>query len=176
MNRTIFISGSPRNGNIEFVIKNLFSRNKGSKEIILLRDKKISRCGGCLRCFDTGRCWKKDDMKKVEVAIKKADLIVLGTPNYFDNVPGILKDFFDRTSPMLGKKELKGKKLIAIVIGGGKVLNSKKVIDGAIKCFSEQHKIDLLNSFCFKALRKSDVAKFKNRDRIIEKLLEKMKY
>lgn len=174
--RSVFISGSPRNGNVEFIIKKLFSNSKGQKELILLRKKKIRRCVGCLKCFDTGKCWKKDEMKQIENAMEKADIIILGTPNYFDNVPGILKDFFDRTSSMLGNKKLKGKKMIVIVVGGGKILNSKKVLNGAIKYFSDKHKMDILESFYFKALQKNDIAKIKNRNIIIEKIKCNLSY
>ena len=74
--------------------------------------------------FETRLFDVKDLNNKIPI---EADLIVIGTPNYFDNVPGLMKDFIDRTVPFYETDKLKGKKLITIVTGGEKIANSKKV-------------------------------------------------
>lgn len=176
MNKVVFISGSPRKGNTEFVLKRLFLQNGDFKEIVLLREKNIQRCEGCLNCLNSGKCYKKDDMGQLILEIIKADLIVLGTPNYFDNVPGILKDFIDRTSPLLNNKKLKGKRLLVITVGGGRIKNSKRVVKGALRYFSEIHKINLSGYFCLKALNKNDLSETKNIEKIIEIINKKIRF
>jgi multimeric flavodoxin WrbA len=43
-----------------------------------------------------------------------ADVIVLGSPNFFANVSGITKDLIDRTLPFYHKTALKNKKIFLI--------------------------------------------------------------
>ena len=101
----------------------------------------------------------------------QADVIVVGTPNYFDNVPGLLKDFIDRTNPFYGTDMLKGKKLVTFVVGGGKVVNSKRVSDQALTYFADSHKLYHAGSFCFSALGSADVLDDESLDDIVSDIV-----
>ncbi|MFA6047905.1 MAG: flavodoxin family protein [Parcubacteria group bacterium] len=155
--KTLIISGSPRKGNTEFILSKIYKSLRGNKELILLRNKNIKHCSGCLYCDGHKKCAIQDDMQEIYRKLLKADLIILGTPNYFDNVPGIMKDFVDRTNPFYETDKLKGKKVISIVVGGGKVNNSKRVGEQALKYFINGHQMKSVGKYYFQALYPKDI-------------------
>jgi len=155
--KVIAICGSPRRGNTEFILNKIFNSLPGKKELILLRNKNIKHCSGCLSCDKTKKCVIKDDMEEIYNKLKEADLIIIGTPNYFDNVTGLLKDFIDRTNPLYMTDILKGKKLINIVVGGGKIKNSQRVVNQALTYFAKAHNLKIINSYFFQALNLKEV-------------------
>lgn len=127
----IAVCGSPRRGNTEFVLRRFLTRAEelGHKtELVLLREKRIEHCSGCLSCDDDGDCPIIDDMKIITERLAANDLIVFGSPNYFNNVTGLMKDFFDRLNVFYGTNKLNGKKVIAVFVG-----EEVKTIDKAIK-------------------------------------------
>lgn len=65
---------------------------------IFLAEKDIKYCKACKMCwFKTlGKCVLKDDMSEILNSIEKADILILATPLYFDNISGMLKVFMDR--------------------------------------------------------------------------------
>jgi multimeric flavodoxin WrbA len=86
-------------------------------ELVLLREKSIRRCGGCMLCDETGACRVNDDMQIIFEKMKGSDLIVFGSPNYQNNVPGMMKDFFDRINPFYKSRLLADKKMVSICTG-----------------------------------------------------------
>ena len=105
--KIVAFNGSPHGaaGNTHVMVENFLAgaRKAGAEtENILLVDKKIRHCSGCLACwFKTpGKCIVQDDM---EVLLEKfsADIVVFATPLYVDNVTGIMKNFMDRIIPRL---------------------------------------------------------------------------
>ncbi len=72
-------------------------------KLIHLYDYRIKRCLGCL-VEDVRKCNPEtctsppldDDFKKIVDKILWADAVVLGTPVWWYNIPGILKDLLDR--------------------------------------------------------------------------------
>jgi len=160
MPKVLLISGSPRVGNTDFVLRRIYDSLKlKDKQIIFLKDKNINHCLGCLACDKTNKCVINDDMAGISQELNKSDIIIIGTPNYFDNVSGLLKDFIDRTNPFYDTESLKGKKIINIVVGGQKIFHSKRVVDGALAYFISAHKMKLVDSYCFQALMSDDLKK-----------------
>ncbi len=100
--------GSPRNGNTEWMIDKLLegARSVGADtEHILLKDRDIRLCTGCLACemkdeTTPGVCVIKDDMEPILAKMVAADGFVFGTPSYFYMLSGLLKNFMDRTIPV----------------------------------------------------------------------------
>ena len=66
-------------------------------EIINLHEFQIKHCLGCMQCVKTRKCVHQDDFEQIFQKVQQADGIILGAPVYCHNVPGILKDFFDRS-------------------------------------------------------------------------------
>ena len=61
-----------------------------------LGEMKMSHCTGCNYCYRTGHCCIEDDAELLSKRIEEVDGIVLGSPTYASNVPGLMKDFIDR--------------------------------------------------------------------------------
>ena len=154
---TLLISGSPRKGNTEYILKTIFDSIKEDKDIILLRELDLKHCDGCLTCDESNKCHIKDDMQNLYEKLIQADIIVLGTPNYFNNVSGLLKDFIDRTNPFYQTDKLKGKKLINVVVGDMGEEECEKVVSNVLNSFKGAHQLELLGSYCFKGLATDDI-------------------
>ena len=119
------ICGSPRKGNTHWMIKTILDATKQEYEIIFLSEKNIRPCLGsnCKKCHKSHRCKQEDDIKEIHKKILEANRLVLGSPTYFDNVSGIMKNFMDRCLPFcsyLFSKELKGKKTALVAVGNFK--------------------------------------------------------
>lgn len=69
----------------------------------LLAKKEIKHCTGCLTCWirTPGVCIHKDDMPELMEKYMAADIVVLATPLYVDNVTGMTKVFLDRMIPVV---------------------------------------------------------------------------
>jgi len=133
--KVIGISGSPRKGNTEWMLKRLMKEaaNSGAEvELLLLRKMDVCMCCGCLTCAEGGRerkgiCRIKDDMTAVYPKLLSADAIVLATPAYFEMLSGLLKNFLDRTCPIWPR--LEGKKIAGLAVadeGVGQAIQNLK--------------------------------------------------
>lgn len=89
-------------------------------ELILLKDKNIKPCTACKGCYHSHKCAVKDDMQELYYKLSKADIIVLGSPTYFDNVTALMKTFIDRCLPLYLSEKLKGKKVALVSVGNFK--------------------------------------------------------
>ena len=130
----IAICGSPRNGNTEFTLKRILTKAGelgASAELVLLREKRIEFCDGCLSCDSSEKCKIRDDMQVIYPKLESADLIIFGSPNYFSNMSGMMKNFVDRLNPYYTSKKLKDKKVVAVVVGGS---NKPDTIKNSIRC------------------------------------------
>jgi multimeric flavodoxin WrbA len=120
--KVVAVSGSPRRGNTEWMLKKLLERvaeNGAEVELILLRQKNIKQCLGCLSCEVGGKdrkgvCKIKDDMNEIYPKLLKADCLVFGTPAYFELLSGLLKNFLDRTVAI--RPRLAGKPVAGIAV------------------------------------------------------------
>ena len=101
--KIVSINGSPKgkNSNTNVMIEALLKGFQSStSEIfnIYLSDNNIKYCDGCYSCwFKTpGKCIIDDDMHGLIERMTGADIIIFGSPLYFNNISGTLKVFFDR--------------------------------------------------------------------------------
>ncbi len=86
-------------------------------ELILLKDKNIKPCKACGGCYKSHKCVVKDGMQEIRQKLEKANAIVLGSPTYFANVTGLMKNFIDRCLPIYLAEKLKGKKAALVSVG-----------------------------------------------------------
>jgi multimeric flavodoxin WrbA len=99
-------------------------------EVIRMHDLNMKPCIGCLKCRPDKTCvLPRDDAHVLAEKITGSDLMIIGSPVYWGNMPGTLKTFFDRNVPLfeyceakairyIPKPQLRGKKAILIVSGG----------------------------------------------------------
>lgn len=104
MKKVVIVSSSPRkNGNSEILAN---ESAKGAKdagnevEVLLLRDKTVNFCRGCLACQKLLKCVIKDDMAEMIEKVKNADVLIFATPIYYYEMSGQLKTFLDRCNPI----------------------------------------------------------------------------
>lgn len=158
--KILFISGSPRHGNTDYVLSKIYeSVSFDSKELIFLGSKKIAHCRGCLVCHNQARCIIKDDINPLLDKMANADIFVLGAPNYFENVNGLMKNFIDRCHPLYGKSIINGKKIFLIFVGGGETKGTKKYLDLSFFGFIKHLKLDRQGSYSFRALNANDLSR-----------------
>jgi len=164
--KAIGICGSPRTGsNTEILLREVLKTMKKSwveTELILLREKNIELCRGCdEKCSKTGECVISDDMQEIYEKLINSDVIIFGSPTYFDNVTGLMKNFMDRTDPLTVNKKLKNK--IAGVIGVGLVgpesirKNMRSLMD-----FCVSHRMIIKGGVMVKAYEENEISRKEN--------------
>ncbi|MBS3787719.1 flavodoxin family protein [Candidatus Bipolaricaulota bacterium] len=124
--KAIYISGSPRqkeDSNTDYLL-NLVKEETGG-QLLKLADYSFQPCHSCWKCQEEGQCVIKDDLtEEVFPEILESDVLVLGSPVYFNNVSAQMKTFIDRTWSIKG--ELRNK------IGGAVVVGRKYGAESAI--------------------------------------------
>ncbi len=136
------VCGSPRKGNSEAILnrlKEIFRKKGVESEIVLLREKNIQRCGGCVEyCNKNLNCFKKDDMAEILDKIRNSDGYVFVSPNYFKMPPGIFKNFIDRCSVLYtAKTNLSVKRAVVIVVGTDEIKEIDVCLNVRIPLFFE---------------------------------------
>jgi multimeric flavodoxin WrbA len=119
--KVLAIVGSPRKENtyklVEAVAEAIAKKKNLETELVHLVDFDIKHCSGCSDfCEKTGECNIQDDMQKLYSKLKEADVFIIGTPTYYWNVTGLVKDFIDRTNPLYHTESLKGKMGAAVAV------------------------------------------------------------
>lgn len=127
-------------------------------ELILLRNLKIDFCGGCGLCPPKRECHVHDDMRKIYPKLFSADAVVLGTPCYFNNMSGTLKNFIDRLNPFWDDARLMNKRAVLLCVGG----QGGASVEAGLRSLREFCKIegwDILTEVGAKADRIGDLKK-----------------
>jgi len=123
------ISGSPREGNTNYMLRTVLDATGLDYGLILLKDEKINPCRACGGCFYSHECVVSDGMRQLYDKLSKTDIIVFGSPTYFGNVTGLMKNFIDRCLPLYLSEELKGKKA-ALLSSGNFKKGEVRFLDG----------------------------------------------
>ena len=122
MKRVLGVVGSPRkNGNTHLLVSTVLAgaREQGADtKLVLLGKRKIVECDGCHTCWEKGRCYHDDDMRKLHKRVAKTDVIVFGTPVYWYGPTVVMKAFLDRFVYFNGPRNrplLKGLSAVLVV-------------------------------------------------------------
>jgi NAD(P)H-dependent FMN reductase len=132
--KILILNGSPRRKGVTSTLLNELAMGIDGEhdvETVRVHDLNMNTCIGCLKCRPDRTCvLPRDDAHSLAESVKNADLLVIGSPVYWGNMPGPLKVFFDRNVPLfeycetdkparsLPKPRLKGKAGILIVCVG----------------------------------------------------------
>jgi multimeric flavodoxin WrbA len=130
--KVLIINASPRRHGVTSALLAELQKLIGDThevQVVRVHDLVMRPCQGCLKCRPDKPCiMPRDDAHLLAEAIQAADLLVLGSPVYWGNMPGPLKIFFDRNVPLFEycearswfrpRPRLKGKRAILIVNGG----------------------------------------------------------
>ena len=139
--RVLGISGSPRKErNTEFLLTTALQASSEIEEVqtelVRISDFQIIPCNGCNMCVREARCPldEKDDMGKLRTKIQEADALVFAAPSYFASVPGVMKNFMDRSRPLkMQKHALQGKVVSALSVSGLRNGGGEAVIDEIVR-------------------------------------------
>jgi len=156
MSTVLGICGSARKkGNTATLLREVLDATGMENELVFLSDLTIGFCTGCLSCVkNKGVCIKDDDMKGLLDKMIEARAIVLGSPNYYYDVSGLMKNMIDRSisSSYLGIGEYTGMewhgwrpffdKVGGVVICQA-AFGAEKAIE-TFKCFAEYSGLKLL--------------------------------
>lgn len=123
--KVIGFNGSPRKGwNTDLLVKSCLQGAKDAGAEIKMYQisdlKKLKPCQSCLVCKQSvkteGRCVIKDDLTPILEEIKRADALIIGSPNYFGNVSSAIhvaleRILFSNVSYQKDKPSAFGKKI-----------------------------------------------------------------
>lgn len=104
MKKLLIISTSPRQNANSEMLGDAFAR--GAREAghnvekVVLHDKTINVCKGCLACQKTQRCVMHDDADAVVQKMKDMRILVFATPIYYYEMCGQMKTMLDRSNPL----------------------------------------------------------------------------
>ncbi len=88
-------------------------------ELVDIYSLRIEHCTACGTCYAKGECTLLDDFPDLFESMMNADGIVLGAPNYIDNVPAPMKAVFDRMADAIHCQMLTGKFGCSVCTAGG---------------------------------------------------------
>ncbi len=134
------ICGSPKSENSStrhLLEAALAAVSDGQTKLLNISDFNIQHCTGCDSCVRKKPCPQSasDDMPMIENQLSEADAIIIAAPSYFTSVPGVLKDFIDRSRAMkMNDHQLKDKVFGAISYAG-------------LRYGGQEHVIDVLNRY-----------------------------
>lgn len=102
--KVLGISGSPRDGNSMYLLKEALNSTKEvdpsivETEIYSVKGKRFNPCLHCYSCQDklNGECAIKDNFQELRDKWTDADVIIYSIPVYHMGIPGQLKCFIDR--------------------------------------------------------------------------------
>ena len=117
--KILALNGSARKrGNTDILIDQILkgSKKKGHRcRTLYLYDYEILPCIACRDCKKGDYvCALNDGMKKIYPNMEEADLIIFGTPNYWNGPTGKMKLLIDRMRPFVPSRKLKGKKWVVV--------------------------------------------------------------
>ncbi|WP_133965084.1 flavodoxin family protein [Eubacterium limosum] len=161
MKRIMCISGSPRKGNTNYLIKTIekhLSNLNYYVKCVMLDETHLEYCDGCLSCDNTGVCHIQDGMNDILEELIKSDCIIFATPTRWALMSASLKNFIDRTNPLANGMRLMGKKAVLIAIGqceGEEAIGITKAID-SIKNYTDDAGIEVISSFAIEGMLNPD--------------------
>jgi len=162
--KVLGISGSMRKkGNTAQLIQVVLDQCKeaGIKtEFVSLSGKKILPCMGCGRCEEEKWCVNKtDDWGEIAEKVLDCEVLIIGSPTYYYDVCGQLKNFIDRTYSLYHDRKLAGRKGIAVAIqASAGAERAVKTIEG----FLSAHEFSSLGSITGTGTDPGDIMKDEN--------------
>lgn len=148
MRKVVAIVGSPKPADISvtagFVnsfLDLLENKNKDiQSEVVVLSERNILTCKGCMLCTKNGSCPLNDDLISIKNTMKEADLLIFASPVHFNHVSSLFQNFIERSLIELHTFDHIGKPFINVITTNGsgekeadKYLTKIGLLFGAIK-------------------------------------------
>ncbi|KAF1078537.1 flavodoxin family protein [Methanogenium sp. MK-MG] len=117
------ISGSMQaNGNTAYLVKKILkavteANAEATCEFVSLGGHYITPCTGCFQCREKKACViTNDDWGRIAEKMVACDVLVIGTPVYYYDICGQLKNFIDRTYSLWHDRRLSGKYVVMVAV------------------------------------------------------------
>ena len=98
--KVLLINGSPNEHGCTYTalaeVADTLHKHDIATEIVYLGRKPIAGCIACMKCFETGHCFRDDMVKELQKRLNEFDGIVLGSPVYYSNPTGQILSFVQR--------------------------------------------------------------------------------
>jgi multimeric flavodoxin WrbA len=161
--KILALNGSARKrGNTDILIDQILKgskRGKHTTQKLYLYDYEILPCMDCRDCKKGDYvCTLNDGMKKIYPKMEKADLIIFGTPNYWNGPTGKMKLLIDRMRPFVPSRKLKGKKWV-IVSPSGEGPNSCRLLVEMLRLSCDYLGMKFAGKVLVKAYEKGEILK-----------------
>lgn len=143
------ISGSPRKDGVTAnAIKRMLEDSGKEYEYVSLSGKKINGCISCLECVKTNKCVVKDDFIDIGEKMKKAELIIIGIPNYYNTMNALSHALLERCYSFrhTGVFELENKPVVMFTTGYDVDVENSPVLNSGIN-FINHNKMNLIHKF-----------------------------
>ncbi|MDK2973769.1 MAG: hypothetical protein PWP08_140 [Methanofollis sp.] len=147
------ISGSMRkDGNTAHLVGYILEKVQMAgieTEFISLADKEIKPCTGCEKCKETKWCViEGDDWNAIATRMLEAEVVILGSPTYYYDINGQLKNLIDRMYSFYHDRKLAGRNAVAVTVCADRGCErSLETIEG----FLNTHQYSYLGHVCGKA-------------------------
>ncbi len=148
--KVLILNGSPRQeGSTVQILHAIQAGIPGEHQVewVDVYQLTVKPCLGCLRCRPNHECvLAGDDAQRIGGKMLAADAVIIGTPSYWRNMSGVLKNLFDRnvttfedfSQGRFPKPRQKGKKAMIIAVAAapwpfndsGAVNSVKRVLRG----------------------------------------------
>jgi multimeric flavodoxin WrbA len=131
--QVVGISGSMRkDGNTARLVRLVLEPVKAAgikSQYITLADKVIKPCIGCENCKEKHGCIiRNDDWHKIIDKVLACEVLILGSPTYYYDINGQMKNFIDRTYSLYHDRQLAGRSAVGVAVhadeGGKRALQT----------------------------------------------------
>lgn len=95
--------------------------------LVMLPERRIGFCTGCLKCMQSGQCWQEDDFSAVKQVLCEADGIIWSSPVYAGAPNAIMKNLIDRLGMLEVCTSSLGGKYMAGIAAAKSAGTAKKV-------------------------------------------------
>ena len=150
------ISGSMRaDGNTAILVRKILELVDAEQcseiktEFISLAGKEIKPCTGCEKCKEKKWCViENDDWDSIIMEVLDCDVLVIGSPTYYYDVCGHLKNFIDRTYSLYHDRKLAGRNAAVVAVCAER--GCERTLE-TLEGFVNTHEFSYLGYTCGKA-------------------------
>ncbi|MFC1722570.1 flavodoxin family protein [Nanoarchaeota archaeon] len=160
--KVLAICGSPQKSNtfrmLSWILESCKDQN-AQTAIINLKKLDLEYCLGCGVCYNSGKpCVIDDSIHPVLDKMRQADAIIIGSPNFYTNVTGLLKNFMDRTNGLYKPPALKDK-ITASIIVGARAIEEHDKVENDVRLYFRMQKTNYIGSVIARAEFPGDIEK-----------------
>ncbi len=98
--KVLLINGSPNERGCTYTalseLAATLHRHDIATELVYLGRQPVAGCIACMKCFETGHCFRDDAVRALQQRLDEFDAIVLGSPVYYGNPTGQILSFAQR--------------------------------------------------------------------------------